>query len=86
MSGLFDRRLTMLLSGSLDGGTVDGIGSGLVGAAVGGCFAVVGRVAAAVDCGGEAEGGGGGEVVGGGHCCDCWWGVGCVVVWFCLKL
>ena len=61
----------MLLSGSPDGGAVDGIGRGLVGAAVGCCLAVGSAVAAAVDCGGEAEGGGAGEVVGGGHC-GCW--------------
>ena len=38
----------MFLSGSLHCGAVDGIGSGLVGAAVGCCFTVVGGVAAAV--------------------------------------
>lgn len=82
MLGLFDGGLTVLLSGSLDCGAVDGIGSGLVGAAVGCCFAVVGGVAAAVDCGGEAEGGGAGEVVVGGHDGGDWCRVGCVVVGF----
>lgn len=65
--GLFDCRLTVLLSGSPHCGAVDGIGSGLVGAVVGGCLAVGGAAAAAVDCGGEAEGGGAGVVVVGRH-------------------
>lgn len=87
MLGLFDSRLTILLGGSPDCGAVDGIGSGLVCAAVGCRFAVVVAAAATVDCGGEAERGGAGEVVGGGHgyCC-CWWrfggGFGGVVVDF----
>lgn len=67
MLGLFDCRLTVLLSGSSDCGAVDGIGSGLVGATVGGRLAVGGVAAAAVDCGGEAEGGGAGVVVVGRH-------------------
>lgn len=74
MLGLFDGRLAVLLGGSPDCGAV-GIRSGLVCAAVGCRFAVVVAAAAAVDCGGEAEGGGAGEVVGGhvggkrGLCC-----------------
>ena len=67
MLGLLDCGLTILLGGSPDCCAVDGIGGGLVCAAVGCRFAVVVAAAAAVDCGGEAEGGGAGEVVGGGH-------------------
>ena len=88
MLGLFNGRLTVLLGGSPDCGAI-GVGSGLVCAAVGGCLAVVVAAAAAVDCGGEAEGGGAGEVVVGRHVDSRlvgWWGFGGVVVEVCSKV